>query len=258
MEKTYTEVFNKASIYEMFFFNVKAVLEYKTLKELLKKNSLMHKQWETISRFKYSGNTDEETYQKYAIYHPEFCKIVSITYATVYSEDSKLKRNFKKISNIDEYEVISVFFEVLMAISSEGYNSSPKYLPILTGHNIMNFDIPLLMKKFLLYRERLKEENIIIPLILSKYLISKPWESNVVDTVNLWKFNGNNYVSLPLIADFLNLKKTVDLLTPQEISDFYWKNVKKDEEKTLDDISLQSATETNLVIQLINEIRQFS
>jgi hypothetical protein len=61
---------------------------------------------------------------------------------------------------------------------------------------------------------------------------------------------------LMLISDFLGLKKTVDLLPLDEVSKQYWEMVGTDEEKALEFISLQSATQTNLVIQLMNRLRQ--
>jgi len=59
-----------------------------------------------------------------------------------------------------------------------------------------------------------------------------------------------------LIADFLKLKKSVDLLPLDELSKYYWNNINTDSKETLDFIALQSATQTNLVIQLINELRK--
>ena len=84
----------------------------------------------------------------------------------------------------------------------------------------------------------------------------KPWEANVIDTVSVWKFNGNDYTSLMLIADYLGLKKTVDLNTLPEVSKKYWETVEVNPTEALEYISLQSATQTNLVIQLLNELRQ--
>ena len=91
---------------------------------------------------------------------------------------------------------------------------------------------------------------------MKKSLSVKPWESGIIDTINVWKFNGYDYISLMLIADFMGLKKTIDLLPNNELSKYYWNNVIEKPEETLEYISLQSATQTNLVIQLMNELRQ--
>jgi len=61
---------------------------------------------------------------------------------------------------------------------------------------------------------------------------------------------------LMLIADYLGLKKTVDLEPLPDVSRQYWEMVKTEPEKALDFVGLQSANQTNVVIQLMNELRQ--
>jgi len=145
--------------------------------------------------------------------------------------------------------------DILYQLSSEGTKSSPPFFPILCGHNILSYDIPLLIKRFLIHRDKFQTNNE-LPLILKRTLNIKPWESGVIDTVNVWKFNGFDNTSLMLISDFLELKKTVDLLSAPELSKYYWNNIKEKPAETLEFVSLQSATQTNLVIQLMNLLRQ--
>jgi hypothetical protein len=95
-----------------------------------------------------------------------------------------------------------------------------------------------------------------LPYLLKRAFNIKPWESGIIDTVNVWKFNGFDYSPLMLVADFIGLKKTVDILPNDELSKYYWKNVGEKPNETLEFVSLQSATQTNLVIQLMNELRQ--
>jgi len=237
-------------------------LEYPTLDELKEKNSALYERWYDIVNSKYQNEftqtkTLNDVYQSKAVYHPEFCKIVAITYATLYSENGTIKRFFKKIVNEKEEIVIATFFDVLHQLSSEGVKSTPQYFPTLCGHNITNYDIPMLVKRFLINKEK-KEfgVNKQLPLIIKNCLNSKPWESIMVDTCNVWKFNGNDCCSLMLVADFLNLKKTVDLMDLPELSKFYWNTIGDKPEEALEFVALQSATQTNLVIQLMNELRQ--
>jgi hypothetical protein len=278
----FEEVFNPGSIYDMLFFNTKAVLIYPTLEELQKENPTLYDRWKYLSKSKYNLDMDtyhgtagamlDETlkyaqisYEEKAIFYPEFSRIVAITYGTVRSENGLPKRYLKKIANEDEFLTIATFMDILYGVSSEAIQSTPPYFPILCGHNIMNYDIPLLIKRFLIHKEKFRtlrnqnspnELNNLLPLILKKVLSAKPWEGKVVDTVNVWKFNGFEYTSLMLISDYLGLKKTVDLLSNNELSKYYWDNVKEKPKETLEFVSLQSATQTNLVIQLLNLLRQ--
>jgi len=279
----FEQVFNRLSIQDMLFFNIKAVLEYPTLADLQERNPALCERWKYLSKSKYNQeihdikhvpeiitNVDQQVqliqnnvYEEKAIFYPEFTRIVAITYASLYFEEGKLKRYFKKISNEDEYIVIATFIDVLYGVSSEGVKSNPPYFPTLCGHNILNYDIPLLIKRLIKYKERFEANRDttdttkqLLPFILKCCLAAKPWEGKVIDTVNVWRFNGNDYTPLMLIADYLGLKKTVDLDSLPEVSRYYWANVHDKPEETLEYVSLQSATQTNLVIQLMNELRQ--
>jgi hypothetical protein len=258
MAQLFDDVFNPQGIYEMLFFNSKMVLIHPTLEGLEKENEAMYNRWlyQAKNKFndKYPKNTKAQTiYERHAPYYPEFCKIVAITYGTVYSENGTPKRYLKKIVNEDEFTVLNTFMKELYVLSSEATKSSPQFFPILCGHNILNHDIPLLIKKCIQYKDKLEKG---IPLILKRSLGIKPWESGVIDTVDVWKFNGYDRMPLMLISDYLGLKKTVDLLPLDEMSQKYWEMVGDDAEKALEFVSLQSATQTNLVIQLIYGLRE--
>ena len=260
MAQLFDDIFNKASIYEMLFFNVKSVLIHPTLEDLEKNNKPMFERWEYLAKTKYKSEVVNEQYQqkiyeRNAVYYPEYSKIIAITYATLYVENGTLKRYMKKIVNEDEFIVLATFMDELYQLSSDGVKSTPKHFPILCGHNIMSHDIPLLIKRFILHRNKF-ETNKQIPYILKNSLNLKPWESGIIDTVNVWKFNGYDNMPLMLISDFLGLKRTTELLPLDEVSQQYWEMVGTDAEKALEFVSFQSATQTNLVIQLLNELRQ--
>lgn len=263
-KQLFEDVFRKDAIHETLFVNAKAVLIYPTLKELEEGNKSLFERWKYISKVKYNAPLDsnvlntmvfpENIYQDNAPYFPEYTRIVAITTGTVYV-DGKLKRHIQKFVNEDEFHVIQPFMDILYQLSSEGTKSSPPFFPILCGHNIISYDIPLLIKRFLVHRDRFETNNE-LPLMLKRTLNIKPWESGVIDTVNVWKFNGFDNTSLMLISDFLELKKTVDLLSAPELSKYYWNNVNEKPAETLEFVSLQSATQTNLVVQLMNLLRQ--
>lgn len=261
----FEHVFNKTAIYESFFFNVKSVAGYKTVMELKKNDPELFKQWELIAKTKYgaeqSSNDEQymlalnDTYKAKAAFYPEFSKIVAITYATVESSDGKLVRHFKKIVDKDEFEVVKGFQRVLLQLSSDGVNSTPQFFPTLCGHNIINNDIPLFIKRLLYYRDKFEEKTDLLPFIIKKYLQAKPWDANIVDTINLWKFNGISSTPLSSISDFMGLKRNVEIYSIDDLSQYYWDNIEENENDTLEFVALQSANQTNLVIQIMNELR---
>jgi hypothetical protein len=252
----FDDVFNAKGVYETLFFNVKAVLIHPTLEELEANNKPLYEQWLYIRATKYKSvvHVPNELYQQYAVLYPEYTRIVAISYATLYLENGSQKRFFKQISNDDEYVVIATFMDTLYELSKAGVQSNPQYFPILCGYNIISYDIPLLIKRFLLHKEKFGDKQ--LPYMLKRSLNIKPWESGLVDVVNVWKFNGFDNAQLMLISEYLGLKKTVDLLPHAELSKYYWDNIEKNPVDTLKYFSLQSATQTNLVIQLMNRLRE--
>jgi len=260
----FEDVFNKSVVYQTLFFNIKPVLVYPTLEALEKENKPLFERWKYISESKYGAKISpanlsasvsfDMIYQDNAPYYPEYTKIVAITYATLYAENGNMKRSFKKIVSADEQIVLTNFIEVLHVLSSEGTKSSPNYFPALCGYNIISHEIPLLIKRFMVNRAQMDKKA--LPYILKRALSIKPWESGVMDVANVWKFNGYDNPTLMLICDFLGLKKTVDLLPLPELSQYYWNNIETKPEETLEFVALQSATQTNLVIQIMNELRQ--
>jgi hypothetical protein len=277
-QSLFESIFNRTTFYETLFFNVKAVLEHPTLEDLEANNKPMYERWKYLSKTKHNYDIDLDypdiqdpkehaqfIYEEYAVKYHEFSRIVAITYASVNKDSGTITRDFKKIVSNDEKLVIDTFMDVLYQLSSDGIASSPQFFPILCGHNIIGYDIPLLIKRYVKHyikKDENKEKPIIenkqLPYILKRCLDTKPWDSGtVIDTTNVWKLNGYDNMPLMLISDFLGLKKRVDVLPLNELSRYYWNNIEEKPNETLEYIALQSATQTNLVLQLMNEMRQF-
>lgn len=251
----FDDVFNKQNIYGMLFLNVKAVLAYPTLVKLEEGNKELYKEWVNIARIKHSDFylKPDFCYETYAVQSPEFLKVVAITYGGVSMNNGEMKRNIKSICNEDEKVVISTFMDDLTLLSSATKSGQQQYPP-LCGYNIVAYDIPVLVKRFILLNFNTGKE---LPNMIKKSLSIKPWESGLIDALNVWKFNGFENTSLQLISSYLGLKKTVTLMTSIELSKYYWENIEHNPKDTLAQVALQSATHTNLVIQLVNKLRTF-
>ena len=262
--------FNPSNIYNMLFINVKSVLEYPTLESLKQGNPEMYNQWKIISTNKYSYNIDEivnnsfsnidglvgeSYYHKYGPLYPEYSKIVGTTIATITLKNGEVKRNIQSFANDNESIVLDAFMDTLRQIGDDVIIDK-KTPHMLCGHNIIGFDIPLLFRRYV----KLNKDNgeiIKLPLILKRAIGLKPWECGIIDTINVWKFNGYDLSSLSLLSTFLGLKKTTELFQNDKLSKYYWDNNDVDKEKTLSEIKLQSATQVNLTIQLMNTLRKF-
>jgi hypothetical protein len=253
----FTDVFNVNTIYDTLFLNITTVSEYPDFETLKQKNENLSKQWEKFSLKTFWNINVEDSYKKNAPYHPEFGKIVVISYGEIFLDgDGKLRRSIKQITNPDEGEILITFFKILNDISSNAAQSSPQYNKILFGYDIRSTMIPFLIKRFLYHRESITKETP-FPSILKTSLDSKPWEaSTIIDCLDIWKFNGVGRVAMETISEFLGLKKNIPLLSTDEISQHYWNNYEKDIEESQAVITKQSATNVNLLIQYMNEIRK--
>lgn len=238
----YDKVFNPETIYKMVFFNVKTATQYPNLDEFKKNDKKKFEQW--ISFHAEDGKDLEHIYSTTGCYKPELSKIISGTICTVSLENGELKRNIILINDNSEKEIINKLTQYFNQMDLGGE------LPIICGHNVTGYDIPTYLKRAMVHYNEFK-----IPKIIKNYLSAKPWESNVVDTLSMWKFQGYSKTSLMDIANHLNLKMKFDVDIMPDLNNFYWRNINNDEKDTLKYVSLQSANQVNLTIQLINKLR---
>ena len=230
----YSIVFNEKSFYNTLFLKIMSVTEYSSIDEFKKNDEEKYEIWYRMALKKYD-KVNNEIYFKKACFLPEFSKIIGVSYGTVATdENGQLKRRINNIYD-KEINVLEKFFHVLKCFNNSGY---------LCGHNIINYDIPFLIKRGMLY-------NLKIPSNLKSSLNSKPWETSIIDTVNLWKFNGSDFISLKLISNFLNLKYKSLPMDLDVISNIYWNNTKEGDRW----YEFQSMNQLNLTIQLYKLLR---
>lgn len=245
-----SDIFNRAAIYDMLFFNVKSVLEYPTLFDLQTSKPEMYDNWLSIISEKYNDSNLplEKLYKEYAVNYPEYCRIITITYGKVYMNETagKMDRVLKKITGENETIILETFFDVLNNMNDN-----------ITFCSFNGFkDIQNIVKRFIYRRSEVNTIKI-IPLSIKKVLSLKPWESGVIDINSVWKFNCYEcgVPELSIISSFLGLKKTVQLMSNNDLSKYYWEKIENFPDDTLKNIELQSINETNILIQFINEIR---
>ena len=93
----------------------------------------------------------------------------------------------------------------------------------LCGHNLKNFDIPMLAKRMLI-------QNILPPSILPSY-DTKPWEVKAIDTKEVWQFGAYTAIgSLDLLCACMDVPSPKEgEVTGSKVHDAYWnKNMLKE------------------------------
>jgi 3'-5' exonuclease len=147
--------------------------------------------------------TPEQQYAKAGIY-AEFAKVVCIGLG-YYTQG---KFNLKTIASDDEKEILSEFSGLLNL-----HFNTDKHL--LCAHNGKEFDFPFLCRRYIINRLPLPK-----PLQIQG---RKPWEVNLMDTMEMWKFGDyKNLTSLNLLAYVLGIPSPKDDMDGSMVGKTYY------------------------------------
>jgi len=154
------------------------------------------------------GATAEEFYPMRAGVMAEFAKIVCISIA-FFNKETTLNMRVKSFYGHDEKKILSDFLATIGKI--ESINSKWCF----AGHNIKEFDIPFICRRLLI-------NGMKIPAYLD-FQNMKPWETNIVDTFQYWRFGDyKNYTSLKLLAAAMNIPSPKDDIDGSMVGELYW------------------------------------
>jgi len=137
---------------------------------------------------KHAESTPQEAYDAYkseGALHAEYAQVCCFSMNCL--EINSGERVAQSLCYKDELDILS---------------QMPGYLignGTLAGHNIKGFDIPFLCKRYLI-------NGMQVPSKLDFYG-KKPWEIDVIDTMEIWKFSGwKGATSLTLLCDVLGVE----------------------------------------------------
>lgn len=156
-------------------------------------------------------NTPVETvYRQKAGILAEFAKVICITTGFFYEDKGhRLCLKLKSIYGDDEAIVIKEFNELVDRFAERHRNFR------FAGHNIREFDIPFLCRRMLVNGIALPEAFQIQG--------AKPWEVNMLDTLQWWKFGDyKNYITLHLLANVLGIPTSKTDIDGSMVQDVYY------------------------------------
>lgn len=140
----------------------------------------------------------------------EFAKVVCISIGYFKKQNESFQFRVKSIFDDDERDLLHQFVNTVNQL--EAVHNRWRF----TGHNIKEFDIPFLCRRLLI-------NGIPVPPYLD-FQSMKPWETNMVDTFQYWRFGDyKNYTSLKLLAAALNVPSPKDDIDGSMVSEVYWK-----------------------------------
>ena len=152
-----------------------------------------------------NGLTKDEVFKKRAALVPEFAKIVCVSVAFVLDNGETKKQSF---SGDDEKTLLKDVRSLLDRCEKLGF--------YLCGHNLKNFDIPMLAKRMLI-------QNILPPSILPAFN-TKPWEIRAIDTKEVWQFGAYTAIgSLDLLCACMDVPSPKEgEVVGSKVHDAYW------------------------------------
>ena len=188
---------------KILFLDIETVSQEKTYDQLSER---MQKLWDKKADQLNRDNDDltpADIYDRAGIY-AEFGKIVCISVGIFNGERFRLKSFYSH----DEKALLADFADMLNRHYDSPYAQ-------LCAHNGKEFDFPYIARRMLI-------NGIQIPKVL-QVAGKKPWETNFIDTMELWKFGDyKNFTSLDLLCAILDIPTPKDDINGSEVGRVYW------------------------------------
>ena len=164
---------------------------------------------EKVQRTVPENVTLDEYYPLRAGVMAEFAKVICLSLGYLKREKGQYQFRVKSIFGHNEKELLQNFIATVNQLEAVHNHWS------FTGHNIKEFDVPFLCRRLLI-------NSIAIPAYLD-FQNMKPWETNMVDTFQYWRFGDyKNFTSLKLLAASLNVPSPKDDIDGSMVGHVYW------------------------------------
>ena len=176
--------------------------------------------------------TKDDVFKKRAALVPEFAKIVCVSMAFVMDNGDVKKQSF---SGDDEKTLLKDVRKLLDRCDGLGF--------YLCGHNLKNFDIPMLAKRMII--------NGIRPSKILPSYDTKPWEIKAIDTKEIWQYGAYTSIgSLDLMCSCLEIPTPKDgEVTGDKVHSAYW------EEQKIKEIVEYCEKDVEVLIQAIMKLK---
>lgn len=140
-----------------------------------------------------------------AALYPEFGKIVVASFG-IYNKNANTILT-KTISSENESELLDKVANFIVEI-----NSKIPFQTSLGGFNIENFDIPYLIKRFIMMKGSVPSEM--------AFYGKKPWDITIVDLAKVWMnigFQDRYMIKLDLLAECLGVETSKDVIDGSDV-----------------------------------------
>lgn len=193
--------------------------------------------WDIKSSYIDKLQEPDGVYQSKGAIYAEFGKIICISVGYIKKEDQSYGAKIKSFFGDDEHQLLIHFSDFLKSLETR------KTTYVFGGHNIREFDIPYICRRMLI-------NGINLPDILN-IVGKKPWEIEILDTMQYWKFGDyKNFTSLKLLCQIFNIKQVKEEMDGSDVGRVYW------EENNLLQIVRYCQSDVLAVMQLLMKFKQ--
>ena len=174
-----------------------------------------------------------DVYEKRSALVPEFAKIVCVSMAFM-TKDGIKQQTF---SNHDEKQLLMDVRDLLDRCHKLDF--------YLCGHNLKNFDIPMLAKRMII--------NGIMPSKILPSYDTKPWEVKAIDTKEIWQYGAYTSIgSLDLVCSTMGIDTPKDgPIHGGNVHEVYWNN-----QSRLDEISEYCEKDVRVLVDFITKLKE--
>jgi len=189
----------------ILFIDIETVPQFENYDELSERWKLL---WDKKANLLAKNQeTPKELYNRAGIY-AEFGKIICISAGFLNRNGTDWKFRVKSFYGHDEKQLLKEFSDLL----NSRYSDTGK---TLCAHNGKEFDYPYLGRRILI-------NELPVPYILD-LSGKKPWEVNLIDTMELWKFGDyKSFTSLDLLAASFNIPSPKDDIDGSQVYSVYY------------------------------------
>jgi len=201
---------SSATLKTLLYFDIETAGSYETYDTLLINDSRLADLWakRCVWLRKNSGPelenaTEEELWNLKSSLHPEFGRVVCVSFGAFKGEEFVLQSFIGA-----EEEILKNTNKVLNNAHSKGMK--------LAGHTIKNFDIPFLGKRMLV--QRMEPSPILFA------INRKPWENSHMDISDIFSFGGwgQTHSSLDLMSCILGVDSPKDAMNGSQVHDQFY------------------------------------
>jgi predicted PolB exonuclease-like 3'-5' exonuclease len=159
----------------------------------------------TVSNSELADKKRERIFEGRSALVPEFAKIICVSMAFVMDNGEVKKQTF---SGDNEKELLTQVRSLLDRCHKLDF--------YLCGHNLKNFDIPMMAKRMII--------NGIMPSKLLPSYDTKPWEVKAIDTKEIWQYGSYTSIgSLDLVCSTMGIPTPKDgEVTGDKVHNSYW------------------------------------